>query len=83
MPRDMVISDSDADAPRAKQKDYSSKKKRAVPSEPEHASESEEALADEGSKKGSEEEEEYEIEEVLDSQKGYFGDVCSCSHCPF
>ncbi|OAX41028.1 hypothetical protein K503DRAFT_768025 [Rhizopogon vinicolor AM-OR11-026] len=70
MPRaaDIVTSDSDTGAPRAKQKKYSSKKKGV--SSPEPASESEEAPEEEGD----EQEEEYEIEDVLDSQKGYFGD---------
>jgi hypothetical protein len=65
----MVTSDSDASASRAKQKKYSSKKK--VASSPEPASDTEEAPGEEGD----EQEEEYEIEDVLDSQKGYFGDV--------
>ncbi|KAG1776604.1 hypothetical protein EV702DRAFT_1179815 [Suillus placidus] len=73
MPRvtDVMTSDSDADRPRAKQrKEYSSKKNRVSSSEPELASENEEAPGEEGD----EQDEEYEIEEVIESQKGYFGD---------
>jgi chromobox protein 5 len=68
---DVTTSDSDADRPRAKQKkEYSSKKNRVSSSEPELASENEEAPR-EG---GDEQDEEYEIEDVIESQKGYFGD---------
>lgn len=73
MPRvtDVVTSDSDADRPRAKQgKGYSSKKNRVSSSDPELASENEEAPGEEGD----EQDEEYEIEDVIESQKGYFGD---------
>ncbi|KAG1835798.1 hypothetical protein DFJ58DRAFT_735488 [Suillus subalutaceus] len=73
MPRatDAMTSDSDADMSRAKQKkEYSSKKNRVSSSEPDLASENEEATGEEGD----EQEEEYEIEEVMESQKGYFGD---------
>ncbi|KAG2142822.1 uncharacterized protein EDB93DRAFT_1252086 [Suillus bovinus] len=72
MPRvtDAIDSDSDADRPRTNQKkEYSSKKNRVSSSEPELASENEEAPGEEG-----DEDEEYEIEEVMESQKGYFGD---------
>jgi hypothetical protein len=79
MPRvtDVTPSDSDADRPRAKQrKEYSSKKNNHVSSsEPELASEDEEAPR-EG---GDEQDEEYEIEEVIESHKGYFGDVRAAS----
>ncbi|KAG1738898.1 uncharacterized protein EDB91DRAFT_1137250 [Suillus paluster] len=75
MPRvtDVVTSDSDADKPRATlKKDHSSKKNR-VSSEPEPASENEEDEVAPGEENG-EQEEEYEIEDVIDSLKGYFGD---------
>lgn len=73
MPRvtDVTTSDSDADIPRGKQsKGYSSKKNRVSSSEAELASENEEASGEEGDNQ----DEEYEIEEVIESQKGYFGD---------
>lgn len=73
MPRvtDVTTSDSDADIPRGKQsKEYSSKKNRVSSSEAELASENEEASGEEGDNQ----DEEYEIEEVIESQKGYFGD---------
>ncbi|KAG1898583.1 uncharacterized protein F5891DRAFT_1042621 [Suillus fuscotomentosus] len=73
MPRvtDATNSDSDADRPRVKKRiEYSSKKNRVSSSEPELASENDETPAEEGN----EEDEEYEIEEVMESQKGYFGD---------
>ncbi|KAG1817117.1 uncharacterized protein BJ212DRAFT_1350977 [Suillus subaureus] len=73
MPRvtDVTTSDSEVDRSHAKQKkEYSSKKNRVSSSEPDLASESEEAPGEEGD----EQDEEYEIEEVIESQKGYFGD---------
>jgi hypothetical protein len=75
MPRvtDVTASDSDADRPRAKQREYSSKKNRVSSSEHELASEDEEAPGEDGD----EQDEEYEIEEVIDSKKGHFDDVRS------
>lgn len=75
MPRvtDVTASDSDADRPRAKQKEYSSKKNRVSSSEQDLASEDEEAPEEDGD----EQDEEYEIEDVIESNKGYFGDVRS------
>ncbi|KAG1770205.1 hypothetical protein EDD22DRAFT_91492 [Suillus occidentalis] len=72
MPRvtDVTVSDSDADRPRAKQKEYSSKKNRVSSSEQDLASEDEEAPGEDGD----EQDEEYEIEDVIESQKGYFDD---------
>lgn len=75
MPRvtDVVTSDSEVDRPRAKhKKEYSSKKNRVTvsSSEPDPASENEEAPGEEGD----EQDEEYEIEDVIESQKGYFDD---------
>ncbi|KIK49071.1 hypothetical protein CY34DRAFT_70603 [Suillus luteus UH-Slu-Lm8-n1] len=72
MPRvtDVTASDSDADRPRAKQKEYSSKKNRVSSSEQDLASEDEEAPEEDGD----EQDEEYEIEDVIESNKGYFGD---------
>ncbi|KAG2743738.1 hypothetical protein P692DRAFT_20810390 [Suillus brevipes Sb2] len=72
MPRvtDVTASDSDADRPRAKQREYSSKKNRVSSSEHELASEDEEAPGEDGD----EQDEEYEIEEVIDSKKGHFDD---------
>lgn len=54
----------------AKQREYSSKKNRVSSSEHELASEDEEAPGEDGD----EQDEEYEIEEVIDSKKGHFDD---------
>ncbi|KAG2040076.1 hypothetical protein BDR03DRAFT_998406 [Suillus americanus] len=73
MPRvtDAMTSDSDADRSHMKQKkEHSSKNNRVTSSLPDLASDNEEAPEEEGD----EQDEEYEIEEVIESQKGYFGD---------
>jgi len=71
MPRatDAMTSDSDVDKPRTKQKIDFKSKNRVSSSEPDLASGNEETPGEDD-----DEDEEYEIEEVIESQKGYFGD---------
>jgi chromobox protein 5 len=69
-----MTSDSDVDKPRTKQKIDFKSKNRVSSSEPDLASGNEETPGEDD-----DEDEEYEIEEVIESQKGYFGDVRSLS----